>query len=148
MKVRDIMTDQVRTIAYDASVKELSLLLDELGISGVPVVDKNDILVGVVSQTDIGSGVSDPPLAAEGDRHFYDEDGDGDLAGLESAKVADIMTEHVVTVEPATPLIELVDIMEDASIHRVFVTRGEELCGVVSTMDLVRVLQKMLREGR
>ncbi len=132
MKVRDIMTSEVRTINYEASVKELSALFEELHISGVPVVDKNGSLVGVVSQSDLGSGVGDPPLATE--------------EGLDAAKVADIMTEHVVTIEASEDVLKLVTIMEQDGIHRVFVTSGEELVGVVSSMDLVRLLKSMLME--
>lgn len=145
MKVRDIMTSDVKTIAMDASVKELSVLLDELNISGVPVVDSDGSVVGVASMSDLGSGVSDPPLAPESGRRFFDEE-DSALSGLESAKVADLMTEHVVTVEPTSSVLELATIMEQDGIHRVFVTRGDELVGVVSTMDLVRVLMGMLQK--
>ncbi|MGE0494096.1 MAG: HPP family protein [Vulcanimicrobiota bacterium] len=141
MKVRDVMTQKVRTIEYSASVRELSRLLDELGISGVPVVDADGRLVGVVSSTDIGAGVSDPPVASEMDRDLLDED--HELAGLESAKVADLMTEHVVTIEPSANVSELVDLMVESNIHRVFVTSGEDLVGVVTTMDLIRQLKSM-----
>ncbi|MCA9796000.1 MAG: CBS domain-containing protein [Candidatus Eremiobacteraeota bacterium] len=144
MKVRDVMTQKVRTIEYSASVRELSRLLDELGISGVPVVDADGRLVGVVSSTDIGSGVSDPPVASEMDRDLLDED--HELAGLESAKVADLMTEHVVTIDPSANVTELVDLMVDSNIHRVFVTSGEELVGVVTTMDLIRQLKSMFSQ--
>lgn len=130
MKVRDIMTSEVKTIGYEASVKELSHLFEDLHISGVPVVDSNGSLVGVVSQSDLGSGVGDPPVVTE--------------EGLDSAKVSDIMTEHVVTIEASAEVVDLVTIMEQDGIHRVFVTSGEELVGVVSSMDLVRLLKSML----
>lgn len=144
MKVRDVMTEKVETVLYTASIQELSQLLDKLQVSGVPVVDADGNLVGVVSRTDIGSGVSDPPVASEsagGD--LYQED--HPLAGLEGAKVADLMTEAVVTVEPHTEVVALIQKMEEAGIHRVFVTSGEELVGVVSAMDLVRQLKKILQ---
>ncbi len=145
MKVRDVMTAEVKTVLYNATVKELSKMLDEHDISGMPVVDGDGRLVGVVSLTDVGSGVSDPPVASETDRDFYGEE--SDLAGLENAKVADLMTEHVVTVRPDTEVVELIQTMDEAGIHRVFVTDGEEVVGVVSSMDLVRQLKTLLEKG-
>lgn len=142
MKVRDVMTTSVKMIEYTAGVRELSRMLDELGVSGMPVVDADGRLVGVVSRTDIGSGVSDPPVPSEMDSSFGEEE--HELAGLESAKVADLMTEHVVTIEPSASVVELIEAMEEADIHRVFVVDGEEVVGVVSAMDLVRHFKKAL----
>lgn len=142
LKVADVMQDKVITVRYDATVQELSRLLDEKGISGVPVVDADGRLVGVISRTDIGSGVADPPLAST--KELY-EDGD-ELRGLAEARVADLMTEHVVEVVPEDPVVKLIDIMDKDKIHRVFVTRGEEVVGVVSTMDLVRALRRQLEQ--
>ncbi len=142
MRVRDVMTAKVKTIHYTAGVRDLSQLLDELGVSGVPVVDADGRFVGVVSRTDIGSGVSDPPVPSEMDSGFGEED--HELAGLESAKVADLMTEHVVTVEPDASVVDLITTMEEADIHRVFVLDGDDLVGVVSAMDLVKQFKKVL----
>lgn len=143
MKVREVMKSNVRSIAYSATLKELLALLDEMQISGVPVVDADGRLVGVVSRTDIGKGVGDPPLANEADRDFY-KSGEMDLRGLETARVGDIMTEHVVTIAPEEKVTALIDLMQESGIHRVFVTEGEEIAGVVTTMDLAGVLKKML----
>lgn len=148
LKVAEVMQDKVVTISYEASVRELSKLLEEKGISGVPVVDADGRLVGVASRTDIGSGLTNPPLASEEDEEpgsFYDEERD-DLRGFAQARVGDIMTEHVVTVDPEDPVSRLIDIMDRDQIHRVFVTRGDEVVGVVSTMDLVRAFKRQLEQ--
>src|SRR5660397_275617 len=53
LKVRDIMQVEVVTIGPEASVRELSVLLGEKGVSGVPVVDGQGKVVGVVSEGDV-----------------------------------------------------------------------------------------------
>jgi CBS domain-containing protein len=53
MRAADIMTTDVITISPDASVKELAKLLSDHGISGVPVVDSDGKLVGIVSEGDL-----------------------------------------------------------------------------------------------
>ena len=58
--------------------------------------------------------------------------------------MADIMTEHMVTVKPETELSELAKLMSESGIHRVFVTAGEEVVGVVTSLDMVRVLGEVL----
>ena len=53
MRAADIMTTNVITISPNASVKELAKLLSDHGISGVPVVDNDGKLVGIVSEGDL-----------------------------------------------------------------------------------------------
>lgn len=145
MKVRDVMTSDVKVVQYNDSVKHFLEQLEELEISGMPVVDADGRLLGVATMTDVGKGVQDPPLTTESDRDFYDED-EGNLSGLDSAKVADIMTEHMVTVQPESELFELANLMSETGIHRVFVTAGEEVVGVVTSLDMVRVLGELLQK--
>jgi CBS domain-containing protein len=53
MHARDVMTPHVITVDPDASVQALARLLSERGISGVPVVDSDERLVGIVSEGDL-----------------------------------------------------------------------------------------------
>jgi len=143
MKVRDVMTDKVKVVRYSDSVQLFLGMLEEHNISGMPVLDADGRILGVATMTDGGKCVQDPPLATEQDRDFYDED-KGQVSGLESAKVADIMTEHVVTVAPETELSDLAALMSESGIHRVFVVSGEEIVGVVTSLDMVRTFGAML----
>lgn len=142
MKVRDVMSSSVKTIRYTDSVSSFLAMLEEHGISGMPVVDADGGILGVATMTDVGKCVQDPPLPTEEDRDFY---GDDERLALESAKVADIMTEHVVTVAPERPLDELAQVMGDSGIHRVFVVSGEEIVGVVTSLDMVRAFGAHLK---
>ena len=68
------------------------------------------------------------------------------MSSLEFAKVADIMTEHIVTVEPQKHLSELAALMSESGIHRVFVVDGEEIVGVVTSLDMVRAFGEQLEK--
>lgn len=144
MKVRDVMTSEVEVVRYTDSVKSFLDKLEEFEISGMPVVDADGRLLGVVTMTDVGKCVQDPPLATEADRDFYDDE--ERAAKLENVKVADIMTEMVVTVAPEKELVALAELMSESGIHRVFVISGEELVGVVTSLDMVRAFGEYLSE--
>ena len=68
------------------------------------------------------------------------------LLGLEHSKVADIMTESVVIIESHKTVAALAKMMVSDGVHRVFVTTGGDLVGVVSAIDLVRVLGQVLED--
>src|SRR5439155_658084 len=53
MKIREIMSSEVVTVSTDASLKEVAEILAERRISGLPVVDDDGLVVGVVSEADI-----------------------------------------------------------------------------------------------
>ena len=65
MRAIDVMTKEVVTVRPDATVREVAALLAQRGISGVPVVDANDRLAGIVSEGDLlhrtGIGTDRPP---------------------------------------------------------------------------------------
>lgn len=144
MKVKDVMSTGIKTVKYSDSVKSFLAKMEEFEISGMPVVDADGRLLGVASMTDVGKGVQDPPLATEADRDFYDDE--ETRSSLDSAKVADIMTEHVVTIAPDARLTALTDLMSGSGIHRVFVVDGEEVVGVVTSLDLVRAFGEHLHK--
>ncbi len=53
MNVRDVMTTEVATVAIEASIKDVGRLLSEREVSGVPVVDRDRRLRGVVTEADV-----------------------------------------------------------------------------------------------
>jgi CBS domain-containing protein len=62
MLAADVMTTEVITVDPDTSVQALAALLSERGISGVPVVDADNRVVGIVSKGDLLPGLSAPPF--------------------------------------------------------------------------------------
>ena len=135
------MTGWVTTIDPDAGVNEAAQLMIERRVSALPVVDRNERLVGIVSEgdlirrTEIGTDVQRTSwvrrLLQSGARHYVKSRG---------AKVRDVMNKPVITVRPAAPLREVAHLLEKHRIKRMPVVDGRRLIGVVSRVDLVRQL--------
>ena len=71
MRAMDVMTTNVITVGPDTSVQALAMLLSERAISGVPVVDPDNRLVGIVSRANLVRALamtkSEPPIEADSD---------------------------------------------------------------------------------
>jgi CBS domain-containing protein len=130
--VDEVMTRRVLSVRPDTSVETLAALMLEHNISGLPVVDEHGQLVGMVSKTDLvraqNSGDSDPMSPLPYGEH-----------AVTGATVADLMSPHVLSVPQGSPLSETARLMVEAGVHRLpVITRKGELCGMVSTSDIVR----------
>jgi CBS domain-containing protein len=144
MKARDVMTLAVFTVKPTTSVKDVACLLMEQRISGVPVVDDEGKLVGIVSEGDL---MHRSEISTER-RHPWWLDlmaGDEVLAAEEYTKahakrVADIMTRKVITAKPDTPLHEIAETLEKYGIKRLPIVRDGQLVGIVSRANLVQAI--------
>jgi len=128
------------------------LFVDE-EINGAPVVDETGRLLGVISSVDLLRAVEEEHDAASaGSSHVreflelsgpdWQEESDDFKNRLAERTVADAMTRGGITVTPETPISEVAATLRKHRIHRVFVVDGEQLCGVISTFDLVALLEK------
>ena len=75
----------------------------------------------------------DPP-------HLHDLTFEGDITA------ADVMTEFLIRIDADSEVRELLDLMKTARLHRVFVTDQDRLVGIVTTLDLVMLLDRLLEE--
>jgi CBS domain-containing protein len=111
-----IMARDVVCVSADLPVDALARLLDDTGFGGVPVVDDDDVLVGMVSQSDLLA-------AAPGPRHT----------------VADIMMPMAFSMNEQVPVGTLAAMMAYEGIHRIpIVDDAGRVVGLVSTLDVVR----------
>ena len=147
--VKDIMIKEVIAIQNDASVEELSSLLIENKISGVPVVDKSGKLVGIATEGDL--------IIRDSDLHFprYFKLLDG-IIYLESlnkfkknlkkylgTKVGDVMTTDIKTVKEDTPVSEAANLMIRYNINRLPVMdEDDNMVGIVTRADIVKSMIK------
>ncbi|MFK0570426.1 CBS domain-containing protein [Endozoicomonas sp.] len=154
MTAEQIMCQKVITVPSDWSVDRLARFLTDKAISGAPVVNTAGQLIGVVSFSDIvrqaGSGLVD---MARRDNDFYsslystmdetlspeDQRSFHDIID-QSVLVNDIMTPMVFEVSLETPLIQVAEAMVKGRIHRVMVTKDGSLKGVISALDLLKVM--------
>lgn len=123
MIASDIMTRKVITIRPEASVQEAAQLLDQFRISGIPVVDARDDLIGIITEADIISKVNRYGM--------LDQDG---------MRVADIMSRDVTTVSEETPVGDIATLLTERKIKRVPVVRHGRLVGIVSRGDIVHAV--------
>lgn len=114
---QDVMTTAVVTVAPDATVRDAAELMLDRRISGLPVTDAEDCVVGIVSEGDL-------ILPAE----------------FDTARVRQVMSSGVVSVWPAAPLSEVVALLEKHGIRRLPVIEAGRLVGIVSRADLTRYL--------
>ncbi|MDQ7006937.1 MAG: CBS domain-containing protein [Acidobacteriota bacterium] len=162
--VKDFMTTEVVTVRRDADVHELEKLFIEHRVHGLPVVDENDRLVGVVSQTDLvswhyqlgidGAGFYDlpqlqPPREVEDEENPTLEQEEREereretlpLSDIRTARVEEVMTPLVHAIREENSAIEAAARMLRHGIHRLVVVNGElRVLGIVSAMDLLRLI--------
>jgi len=143
MRAADIMTVNVVTVDPETSVQEIATLLSERGISGVPVVDKDRRLVGMISEGDLMRRVE---TGTELRRSWWLEmlSTNTELASeyvkTRGRRARHVMTRDVVSIAEATPLAEIADLLERHRIKRVPVVSNGVLVGIVSRANLVRAL--------
>ncbi len=128
--VREYMTAPVSSIKPYTTLAEAQRLVESRSVSALPVVDDAGDVVGVVSVTDLlRSG------RVEALSH-----GHRPLLEFSGRPAGDIMQRSVVTVSPSDTIAEAAARMVDRHIHRVFVTEGMRLVGVLSTRDIMRAV--------
>jgi len=158
LRARDVMQTGVATIDRDATLLDAHRLLVEEEIHGAPVVDEDGAVVGVISTLDILRAVREEHDSAAADPTYYREflefsgpdwaSGPEDFQDrLSQVTVADAMTGSVVAVRPDTPVPEIARLLRSNRIHRVLVTEGDQLVGIVSTFDLVALLERADRRS-
>lgn len=141
MKVADAMTEGLISIRSDASVLEALHLMLELKISGLPVINAQGNLAGMVTEGDF---LRRAELGTEQHHPHWLEFllGPGRLAGeyvgTHGRKVGEIMSGDVVTVADDAPLSEAVRLMEHHHIKRLPVIRRGHVIGMLSRADLLR----------
>lgn len=152
-RAADVMITDVHSVHPDWPLQQLADFLVEHAISGVPVTSPDGRLLGVVSSTDIvrHAGQMEEPIRGpvvhnsadpQPFKHLsrHGEVGPGCGQG-QACTVADIMTREVQHVDEQAGIREVAALMIRSGIHRVFVTSGEKLLGVVSTMDLMELIR-------
>jgi CBS domain-containing protein len=148
---RDIMNPEVMTVQADMTVHELASFLIENEFTGAPVLDEQGHLVGVVSVTDVAKGetdeatfVPDPANPESYVRGWEDKMNREDLRRLHiqggARLVREIMTPATYTVREDTPVPAMARTMTAGRIHRLLVMRGRRLVGIVTTLDMLKLL--------
>jgi CBS domain-containing protein len=128
MRVSELMQSNLVTIPSESLVSEAIISLADAHVTGLPVIDSNMHLVGVLSTSDI--------LTALAERTPDTEPG----AMFEDMLVRDLMTPKPMTIAPQAEVKQAAQQMLYANVHRLFVEKDGELLGVISQTDVVRAV--------
>jgi len=119
-EAQDIMTTNIVTVTPDATMRDAASLILRHGISGLPVVDNQRRLVGVLSEWDLLQLLETQETELE--------------------SVGKYMTRDTVCIGEETSLVDVVDLFQSRRVRRLPVTRDEKLVGLVSRHDLIRFI--------
>ncbi len=117
-QVRDVMNEDFLTISLDETVEEAIRRLVDNHLSGIPAVDEDDRLVGIVSELNLMETLYSPEIR--------------------EMLVRDVMTKDVLTVAPNTVLSDATGLMVVHRIRRLPVVANGKIVGVVARRDLLR----------
>ena len=150
LRAQDIMTRDVIAIEHTASLRELSKLLSERGITGVPVIDDERNLLGMVSMRDVikeevrslGANLEYQDIYELFSSALNTEETEG--VSARGLWVEEIMSRVLYTADESTPVREICRAMHMHNVHRIPVLRDGKVVGLVTAMDVL----KAVSEGR
>jgi CBS domain-containing protein len=149
MRAVDVMTRDVITVDENATVTAVARLLAEHGISAVPVVDRDNRVIGMVSEGDL---LHRAETGTEQRRSWWLEmviSADqlaAEYIKSHSNRVREVMTPGVISVTEQTAVADIAVLLEIHRIKRVRVLRDGKLVGIVSRANLVRALAMTIDE--
>jgi predicted transcriptional regulator len=147
--VKDLMNPDVITVPDDMTTDALARYLTEREISGAPVVDSQGHVIGVVSMTDIGRNMAEPAVIVSSRSSDFYRDIAADLTLEDLGQryveeraftVRDVMTPMIHQVPVTASAAEAARLMIDQHIHRLVVTEGKEPLGIITSLDLLKVV--------
>jgi CBS domain-containing protein len=149
MNAQDVMTQYVTSIGPDDTLSKAIRVMLQNEISGLPVLDADGRLVGMITEGDLLRRVETGTQRLR-PRWLEFLLGPGrqadDYVHSHGRKVRELMTEHPISVTEETPLEEVVTLMEKRRIKRVPVVRGDKVVGIVSRANLLHALARLSAE--
>ncbi len=146
LNASDIMTTEVIAVKKDTNLKILAKILYENNINGVPVVDDNGLLIGIICESDLINknrklhiptvvAIFDAVLYLERPNKFNQE-----IQRINATTVEDLYTKEVITVDEKTPIDEIATLMTKKRIYTIPVMDGDRLIGIIGKADLIRTI--------
>jgi signal-transduction protein with cAMP-binding, CBS, and nucleotidyltransferase domain len=117
VRVADIMASPVHTVTRHQTMGQLRRLLADKGVHSAPVVDPEGVLVGIVTSSDLLGDVDD------------------------RTPIGQVMIEHVQTIPEYSGVHQVARMMLNHHIHHVVVTHEKKIVGIVSSFDILRLVQ-------
>jgi CBS domain-containing protein len=148
LTAKDIMTRDVLVVKPDTTIEELSSLLVNNEISGVPVVDDSGALYGIVTENDLISrnkrlhiptvvSFLDAAIYLESSKKFEQE-----VKRLTATRVGDICSRKVVTISEDTTVMDIAEIMSEKKVDLLPVLTAGKVVGIVGKRDMVKAVAR------
>lgn len=147
LTAQDIMTKEVIAVKKDMSVQDFARLLADKKISGAPVIDDQDNLIGIVTENDLidqKKKVHIPTVMALFDSFVFLENPERlekDLKKMSASTVGDICSNKVITTKNDTPIDEVATTMSEKNVHTLPVlTEDGNMVGIIGKSDIIRTI--------
>ncbi len=144
---QDLMTTEVITVSSDTPISDVARIFTEQNISGVPVIDDAQRIIGIVTASDLifqNKRFTVPPVITILDSFFFldsPEKMNRELKKIAGATVADVCSKPVTTIKPDTPLDEIATLMTEKKIHTLpVVDANGTMVGIVGKKDIIRTV--------
>jgi CBS domain-containing protein len=152
IKAKDIMTRMIITVSPETDITEAAKILLEHHFNGLPVIDSDGRLVGIISQSDLITlqkkirlpsvfTLLDTFIPIRSQKSF-----DQEMSKIAAAKVGDAMTPDPVCIDPELDLEEIATLMVEKDIHTLPVVEGGRLIGIIGKEDVLTTIIPNRRE--
>jgi CBS domain-containing protein len=144
--IADVMTTDPVTVLKETSLQDAIKLMAQKRISGLPVVDDEDNLIGVISETDLmwkETGVDPPPYIMFLDSVIYLQNParyDKEIHKALGETVGDVMTDKPISIAPNNSLKEAAHLMHEKNIRRLPVVDNQKVIGIITRGDIIRTM--------
>jgi len=143
LKAKDIMTKDVITVKPETTVGQLARLLIDNKISGTPVVNDENRMVGIVTENDLirkNKRLHIPTVIRLFDAYVMvgSKSMEKEIKSISAITVEEIYTKDVVSIEEETTIEEIATIMAEDHIHLLPVLQEGKVVGIVGKADMVR----------
>ena len=138
MRAKDVMTIKIVRISPDNSVRQAAKMMLDNQVSGIPVVDDDGHLLGIISEGDLIRRTELGSDATLAEKAMPAKDRASAYVKRSSWRVGDAMTNDPVTIDEDASLTRVARLMQERGIKRIPVTRAGELVGIVSRADLLQ----------
>lgn len=145
MRADQIMTTDVMTVHADTTIEKVAQLLTTRRVGSVPVVDDDNRVVGVVNDEELFTSERGIPFSAVRVPVLFEkwarpERAEEIYANARHNTARDVMSHEFVCVDVNASVGHITQLMVERNVHRVLVTRDNRLAGIITRMDLIRML--------
>ena len=154
MLAKDIMTTKLITVSPKATLNEAAELMTEHNISGLPVVENDMVLVGIISESDIieerslFSGldhwISIETFLKHKQKPGYEDDPNEDLVLDMNSPVKDYMSTRLITAEPHSAVDEIGRLLVRNRVNRIPIVEDRIIVGIITRGDILKAINQKI----